>query len=203
MAETCVTIASRAPYAGLRRPPTGNAVLVPPTVTPVRPAAVPARTRAAALGPAVRFLVVGGVATAVDVGLYNALHSGLHVGPLTAKVASTLVSGAVAFVGNRQWSFAGSGGRMRSQVLPFVAVNVVGLLLALLPLAVARYALGLTGVVALNVAGNVIGLGVATAWRFWAYRRWVFPPAAAATAGSCSDVVHTADCACPPERLAA
>ena len=134
------------------------------------------------LGQAARFLVVGGAATLVDVGAFNVLHVALGVGPLTAKVASTVLGGAVAFVGNRQWSFGGArGGSVRRQVVAFVLVSLVALGLALVPLAVARYVLGLTGVLALNLAGNGVGLVLATAFRFWGYRRFVFdPPAASA-----------------------
>jgi putative flippase GtrA len=42
-------------------------------------------------------------------------------------------------------------------------------------MALSRYALGLDGVVADNVSGNIIGVGLALVFRFWAYRRWVFP----------------------------
>lgn len=142
------------------------------------------------LRQATRFLLVGGFATLVDVGLFNLLHYGLAgwqvlgvslaVGPLTAKVLSTLVAGVVAFTGNRQWSFAGASGTVHQQALLFVAVNAAALLLALAPLAVARYALGLTGFIALNLAGNVVGLAMATAFRFWGYQRWVFPAQARA-----------------------
>ena len=156
-----------------------------PRSAPATAPAPRATRRSRLLGQATRFLVVGGLATLVDVGLFNLLHYGLSgrevlgatlvIGPLTAKVLSTVVAGFVAFVGNRQWSFAGASGTVRRQALLFLAVNVAALLLALAPLALARYALGLTGFVALNLAGNVVGLAMATAFRFWGYRRWVFP----------------------------
>ena len=150
------------------------------TSTPARPhAPVPEPVRRRLARQAWRFLVVGGVATVVDVGLFNLLHYGLHTGPLTAKVASTVAGGVVAFVGNRQWSFDDNDGNVHAQVLAFVVVSVVGLLLALAPLAFARYVLGMTGVVQLNVAANVLGLALATVFRFWGYRRFVFPPAPA------------------------
>lgn len=127
------------------------------------------------LGQAARFLVVGGLATVVDVAAFNVLHVALGVGPLTAKVASTVLGGTVAFLGNRQWSFDGASDRpVRRQVVAFVLVSLAALGLALLPLAVARYVLGLTGVLALNLAGNVVGLVLATAFRFWGCRRFVF-----------------------------
>lgn len=117
----------------------------------------------------------------MDVGAFNALHYGLGVGPLTSKVLATVLGGIAAFVGNRQWSFAGArGGSWRRQATAFLLVNLASMVLALLPLAIARYALGMTGVVALNVAGNVIGLVLATGLRFWGYRRYVFPEPEAA-----------------------
>lgn len=150
-------------------------------LTRPRPGSIPAPSRRPVVGEAARFLLVGGAATLVDVGAFNALHYGAGTGPLTAKVASTVLGGIVAFVGNRQWSFGGaSGGRLHRQVVAFVLVSLAALGLALLPLAVARYVLGLTGLVALNLAGNGIGLVLATAFRFWGYRRFVFdavPPA--------------------------
>lgn len=127
------------------------------------------------LRQATRFLLVGGVATVADVGLFNLLHYGVGIGPLTSKVASTVAGGAVAFAGNRQWSFGDQSSRdVRGQAVAFLVINAAALLLALVPLAVARYVLGLTSVVALNLAGNVIGLGLATVVRFEGYRRWVF-----------------------------
>ena len=157
-------------------------VAAPTLLLPASDRSRPGGHRRRVLAQAARFLLVGGIATVVDIGLFNLLHYdlldvGLVIGPITAKVTSTLVAGVVAFVGNRQWSFGAERGpgRLQAQVLAFVLVNAAALLLALLPLAVARYVLGLTGVLALNLAGNVLGLFLATALRFWGYRRWVFP----------------------------
>ena len=36
------------------------------------------------------------------------------------------------------------------------------------------YVLGLTSLFAQNIAGNVIGTGLGTLFRFWAYKRYVF-----------------------------
>ena len=77
-------------------------------------------------------------------------------------------------------------------------VNGAALALALLPLAVARYVLGLTSPLDLNIAGNVIGLAMATCLRFYGYHRWVFPPATH-TAATCDAEPDCAQC----ERLAA
>ena len=49
------------------------------------------------------------------------------------------------------------------------------LLIALACLWFSHYALGLDNAVADNISANVIGLGLGTLFRFWSYRRWVFP----------------------------
>jgi putative flippase GtrA len=130
-------------------------------------------------GQAVRFLTVGGLATVVDVGLFNLLHVLAGADPLLAKTVSTVAGAMVAFVGNRQWSFAARGDLgLRAQVARYIAITVAALGLAVLPIAVARHLLGLEGIVAMNVAANVVGLGMATAFRFYGYRHWVFPASA-------------------------
>ena len=171
-----------------------------PDLAPLRPvpdAVASRRRRVPRLsGQAARFLVVGGVATVVDIGLFNLLHYAVGVGPLTAKVLSTVVAGVVAFLGNREFSFGDQRGTsVRRQVVAFSLVSVAALLLNLLPLAFARYGLGLTGVVALNTSANVVGLALATAFRFYGCRRWVFPQVA--------DVAPDAALSVEPARLAA
>lgn len=136
-----------------------------------------------------KFGIVGAVCTVVDVGLFNVFHFGLDIDPLLAKTASVVIAVTVSYLGNRHWSFrhrARTG--FRREYALFFGLNGVGLALALGCLAFTKYALGLTGPLALNVAGNVIGMGMATLFRFWSYRRWVFP-AAPSTPGSAEPVV--------------
>ncbi|MDP2014193.1 MAG: GtrA family protein, partial [Actinomycetota bacterium] len=40
---------------------------------------------------------------------------------------------------------------------------------------ISHYVLGLTSALADNLSANVIGLGLGTLFRFWSYRKWVFP----------------------------
>jgi putative flippase GtrA len=122
-----------------------------------------------------KFGVVGGVAFLVDIGVFNLL---LHATdkPLTSKTISTVAATTVAYVGNRTWTFRrrSRSGVTREYVL-FFALNGVGLLIALACLAISHYVLDFTSALADNVAANVIGLGLGAAFRFWSYRRWVFP----------------------------
>lgn len=124
----------------------------------------------------VKFVVVGGFCFVLDLGLFNLLHFGLGLGPLTSKAMSTVVATAVSYVGNRLWSFANrvsAAGAQRRDLTVYAAINVVGLVITLVPVGVTHYLLGLTGQVALNVAA-IIGTAFATVFRFLAYRRWVF-----------------------------
>ena len=134
-------------------------------------------TRVRGIGPELaKFVVVGGFCFVLDFLLANVFHFGLHLGPTTSKSLSTIIATAVSYVGNRLWSFAhrvdddGSHGK---DITRYAAINVVGLVITLVPVDVAHYLLGETGKLAFNVS-QLIGTAVATVFRFWAYRRWVF-----------------------------
>ncbi len=128
-----------------------------------------------------KFATVGSFGFVVDVAIFNALmYSGgegpLHHKPLTAKTISVLLATLVTYTGNRHWTFRHRArtGVAREYTL-FFLLNGVGLGIALACLAVSRYVLGLSGPLADNIAANVIGLALGTLFRFWSYRRWVFP----------------------------
>lgn len=131
-----------------------------------------------------KFGVVGLAGTVVDFGVFNALRflgeSGegiLFDQPLTAKILSVVVATMVTFTGNLLWTYRHLEGTRRSiasgYVLFFV-FNAIGLSFALACLWVSHYGLGLTSALADNISANVIGLGLGTIFRFWAYRKWVF-----------------------------
>jgi hypothetical protein len=52
--------------------------------------------------------------------------------------------------------------------------NIIGLLISVLTLELSHNMLGLTSRLADNISGNVIGVGLGTAFRYWSYRRFVF-----------------------------
>lgn len=121
-----------------------------------------------------KFGVVGGVAYIVDVSIFNLM---LHLTdkPLTSKTVSTIVATTVAYAGNRVWTFRHrSRASLRREYTLFFLLNGVGLLIALACLAVSHYALGFTSRLSDNIAANVVGLVLGTAFRFWSYRRFVF-----------------------------
>lgn len=123
-----------------------------------------------------RFGSVGAVAYAVQLGTTNLLWGVAGAAPLTGQLIGTLCSIAVAFAGNRFWTFNDRArtGYGRETVL-FLAMNGVGVLLQLGCLGFSVYLLGLDSPLARNIAGNVVGVGLGTLFRFFSYRTWVFP----------------------------
>lgn len=130
-----------------------------------------------------RFGVVGLIGFVIDVGVFNLLRatvlepSSIAEGPFIAKVISTSLAIAANYVGNRYWTF---GATKREQVvregIEFVLVSLGGMLITLGCLWISHYVLGFTSVLADNISGNVIGLGLGTVFRFAFYRYWVFHP---------------------------
>jgi len=127
-----------------------------------------------------KFGVVGAVGLVADVGGFNVLRSDGPLGllrdaPLTAKVISTALAIVVSWLGHRYWTF---GERRRTAVrrefVLFVGVCLIGLAIALGCLAFSHYVLGQTSLLADNIAANVVGLGLATAFRYWAMHTHVF-----------------------------
>lgn len=146
---------------------------------------------AAATGEVARFLLVGGLGFVVDVGLFNLLRFDLGLGdgqgvlfekPVTAKIISVVAATIVTYAGNRTWTWRHRerSGVVREYTL-FVLLNGVAMAIAVLPLAISHYVLGLTSPLADNISANVVGLALGTTFRFFAYRRWVFKAPAADT----------------------
>lgn len=127
----------------------------------------------------VRFAFVGAAAYVVDTGLFNLLLLGpgqvLGDQPVVAKVVSASVATLVAWLGNRYWTFSGSKRASRTrELIMFALVNVGGMAVAVLTLAVSHYVLGFTSPLADNIAANVVGVGLGTVFRYLCYRYVVF-----------------------------
>jgi putative flippase GtrA len=127
---------------------------------------------------AIKFGVVGAVAFVVDVGLMNLLrHTIMEDKPTTAKVISASVATLVAWIGNRAWTFRHRHSRpVHHEALLFFVTNGVALLIGAGTIAFSHYVLGLQTLAADNVA-NIVGIGLGTLFRFWAYRTFVFTKA--------------------------
>jgi putative flippase GtrA len=123
-----------------------------------------------------RFGVVGGFNFALDVALFNLLlFTVLSHQPLAAKGISTVFAATSSYFMNRHWTWdhrARSG--LRRELTLFLLLSGVGLLITEACLLVSHYGLGLTSRFADNVSANMVGLVLATTWRFLSFKKWVF-----------------------------
>ncbi|MGQ0574906.1 MAG: GtrA family protein [Pseudonocardia sp.] len=145
----------------------------------------PYRTVAIRHRELVKFALVGGSTWVIDTAVFLVLKTTVLVEkPVTAKVVAVLVATIVSYVLNREWSFRTRGGHERHhEAALFFLVSGVGVAVYSAPLAVSRYVLDLqvpevtllTQEVADFVSGQIVGVLLGMTFRFWAFRRFVFP----------------------------
>ena len=120
----------------------------------------------------VKLAMVGGVGFVVDVTVFTALR-------VTVLAPERLHEGAIIanWVGNRYWTFGPHRStRSGAEALEFLAVSLLGLLVAVGCLWVSHYLLGFTSPLADNLSSNVVGLLLGSVLRFALYRHWVYSP---------------------------
>ena len=121
-----------------------------------------------------KFGVVGSLAFVLTVILFNAFHSGAGLDAILATTLANAVATVFAFVGNKFWAFRHrKGSHWGRETILFFVFNGVGILITDGVVAIAQHGLGRTDNLSLNVA-NIIGVGLATLFRLYCYRRWVF-----------------------------
>lgn len=135
-------------------------------------------------GEAAKFSVVNVVATVVALVLFNLVVHGLpgvygpgplNGWPLTSWFIANCVGMAISFYGSRSYAFkhrrpSGPGGG----ALNYIVVNLVSFTIPMACLWITRNVIGWDSVIADNISANVVGAGLGTLVRFWAFRRFVF-----------------------------
>ncbi|TNY35749.1 GtrA family protein [Thermomonospora catenispora] len=121
-----------------------------------------------------RFGTVGTLGTVISIGGANLMRALLPVGPVATVLIPTMASTLFSYLANRHWTFRhrhteGSG----REVALFFGLNGAGMLIQASCVAFTHYTLRLNDALSYNVA-LVTGLGLASAWRYWSYRKWVF-----------------------------
>ncbi|WP_030194025.1 GtrA family protein [Streptomyces sp. NRRL S-87] len=134
-----------------------------------------------------KFGAVGGLGLLVNLGVFNLLRHTTDLQVVRTSVIATVVAIAFNYVGFRYFTYRDrdKSGRTRELTL-FLLFSVVGLVIENGLLYAATYGMGWDSPLQSNVF-KFLGIAVATAFRFWSYRTWVFralpapaPPAAAA-----------------------
>jgi putative flippase GtrA len=121
-----------------------------------------------------KFGVVGLIGSIIDLGGADYLHVHMGIGPMVAKAMSITAATLVTYLGSRFWTFRHRVNQalLREGVL-FVALNVIGLGIAEIVIAVTTYGLDMKSELAYNLA-SVVGTGFGTIFRYFAYKKWVF-----------------------------
>ena len=134
-------------------------------------------------GEAAKFSAVNVAATVLSLVLFNLLVHGikgwydgpLHAHPLSTYVLANTVGMVVSFLGSRHLVYKhreaiGPGGG----AVNYAVVNYASFVIPIGCLWLTRNAFGWDTAIADNVSANVVGAALATVFRFWAFRRFVF-----------------------------
>jgi putative flippase GtrA len=130
-----------------------------------------------------KFGAIGAVNLVLNYAVFNLLVLTVFVdGQLKANVAATVVATTSSYFMNRHWTYRDRPkSTLHREYALFFLFNLGGMIIELGVLAMAKYGLGITTLVALNVAkGFATVLGML--FRFWTYRTVVFRAAPAGVA---------------------
>jgi len=121
-----------------------------------------------------KFGAVGGAGLLVNLGVFNLVRHLTDLQVVRASVLATVVSIVFNYVGFRYFTYRDrdKSGRTRELTL-FMAFSAVGLVIENGLLFTATYGFGWDSPLQNNVF-KFVGIGVATLFRFWSYRTWVF-----------------------------
>lgn len=135
----------------------------------------------------VKFVFTGGICFVLTLVVnYGLKLTVMKTKPVTALSVAIVVATIASYLLNREWSFRTRGGRVRHlEVVLYFLVSAVGLVVNDIPLYLARYAFHLrypeisrlAQEVSDFVSGMIIGTLLATGFRWWAMKKWVFPHA--------------------------
>jgi putative flippase GtrA len=146
------------------------------TVARVRLASVlPSRIRS--LAPeAIAFGLIG----AANAGLYFVIFNlTITIGAVKATLIANVITTTLAYMAHRYWTYrARQKSAVRREIALFVFFNLAGTLIQSGVVAIGKYGFGLNEFrdrIWFNVC-TLAGIGLATLFRFWAYRTLVFRP---------------------------
>lgn len=133
----------------------------------------------------VKFAIVGGTTFIIDSSIFYTLKlTVLSEKPVTAKIIAGIVAVICSYILNREWSFRNRGGRERAhEAFLFFFVSGIGVVLSFIPLWISSYVFGLrvpevslaTENIADFVSAYIIGNLLQMMFRFYSFRKFVFP----------------------------
>jgi putative flippase GtrA len=121
-----------------------------------------------------KFGAVGGVGLLVNLGVFNLVRHVTDLQVVRASVIATVVAIAFNYVGFRYFAYRDRDKTRRTREMTlFLLFSAVGLVIENGLLFLATYGFGWDSPLQSNVF-KFLGIGVATLFRFWSYRTWVF-----------------------------
>ncbi len=121
-----------------------------------------------------KFGAVGGAGVLVNFLAFNLVRSVTDLQVVRASVIATVVAIVFNYLGFRYFTYRDRdrGSRTKEMTL-FLVFSAIGLVIENGVLYVATYGLGFDSPLQSNV-WKFLGMGIATLFRFWSYRTWVF-----------------------------
>ncbi|MFD4945442.1 GtrA family protein [Streptomyces sp. NPDC058239] len=121
-----------------------------------------------------KFGAVGALGLVVNIAVSNLLWRTTDLQVVRAGLLATFVAILFNYVGFRYWTYRDrdKSGRTRELTL-FLLFSAVGAVIETGVLYAATYGFGWNSPVQSNVF-KILGIGIATLFRFWSYRTWVF-----------------------------
>ncbi|MCW2871748.1 GtrA family protein [Actinacidiphila oryziradicis] len=121
-----------------------------------------------------KFGLVGIAGIFVNLGVTNVLWHVTHLAVVRASIIGTLVAIVFNYVGFRYFTYRDRDRQRRGKELGlFLFFSAIGLVIENGVLFTATYGMGWNSQVQSNIF-KFVGIGVATLFRFWSYRSWVF-----------------------------
>ncbi|MEU2118780.1 GtrA family protein [Streptomyces sp. NPDC058700] len=121
-----------------------------------------------------KFGVVGGLGVLVNLAVFNLVRATTEIPMVRASLIATVVAIVFNYVGFRYFTYRDrdKSGRTKEMSL-FLLFSVIGMVVENGVLYAATYGFGWDGPLASNFF-KFLGIGIATLFRFWSYRTWVF-----------------------------
>ncbi|MFF2654728.1 GtrA family protein [Streptomyces sp. NPDC058045] len=121
-----------------------------------------------------KFGAVGGLGVLVNLLMFNLLRGGTELQVVRASIISTVIAIAFNYVGFRYFTYRDRDKSGRTKELSlFLLFSLAGLVIENGVLYTATYGFGWDSPLQSNFF-KFFGIGIATLFRFWSYRTWVF-----------------------------
>lgn len=146
-----------------------------------------------------KFGAVGAVGVLVNIAVSNLIWRTTDIPVVRAGLMATCVAILCNYVGFRYFTYRDRDKRRRTrELMLFLAFSAVGAVIEVGVLYAATYWFGWDTPLQNNIF-KIVGIGIATLFRFWSYRTWVFKALPAKETEEVAEAGEAADTVAAPE----